>query len=248
MLNFFDANCMFGNRSVVREGSVLMMDEYKELYSRAGVSKVMMYHSLCVTSDIREGNEAICKVQKENENITGQWVIMPSVTNEFPSCEVWLQGMREHEIKSVRMFPKKQNFSMESYACGDIYECLEKNRIPLFIQEEEISYPVLYEILKSYSDMPVVLCNAGYIAERQVYPLVSACPNLYVETSVFVAHQSVERFVNQFGAERMIFGSGVPNSSVCGAVFSILYACISEEDKQKIASENLGKLLGEVML
>lgn len=248
MLKFFDANCMYGNRLVVREGSVLSMEDYRELYSQAGVSRVMMYHAMCVSSSLDFGNREIADVQKQNEDIMAQWVIIPSDTMEFSPCELWLQGMKENNIKTVRMFPKKYNFSMDSYACKDIYTCLEKHRIPLFLQEEEIDYPSLYKILQEYPELPVILCGAGYDSERQVYPLVAGCSNVYVETSSFVAHQSIERFVNRFGAERLIFGSGVPDGSVCGAVFSVLYACISDEDKQKIASGNLEKLLGEVML
>jgi hypothetical protein len=51
-----------------------------------------------------------------------------------------------------------------------------------------------------------------------------------------------------FGAERMIFDTGLPTGSATAAVSLICYAEISEEEKALIASGNLERMLGEVKL
>ena len=70
--------------------------------------------------------------------------------------------------------------------------------------------------------------------------------NLYLETFGFKAQDGIEEVCKVFGAERLIFGSGMPESSGAAAVTMITYANISFEEKQMIASENLEKLLGGV--
>jgi len=248
MISFFDANCMYGNRSVVREGSVVTESEYEELYKRARIDKVLTYHSDAVSTDLIAGNELVSELQRKNNRYIAQWCVMPNITGEFFSCDKLISKMREKSVKSIRIFPSALSFSVMPYSCGELFAELEKYRIPIFVDHSQVTYPELYQVLVTYPDMPVVVCGAGYRTERQIYPLVFRCPNLYIETSLFVANNSIEMFVDRFGAERLIFGTGVPNNSACGAVATILYACINEADKQKIAAENLEKLLGEVSL
>lgn len=248
MISFFDANCMYGNRSVVREGSVVTESEYEELFARARINKVLAYHSDAVSTDLIAGNELVSELQRKNSRYIAQWCVMPNVAGEFFSCDELISKMRENCVKSVRIFPSALSFSLMPYSCGELFTELEKYRIPLFVDHSQVTYPDLYQVLVTYPDMPVVLCGAGYRTERQIYPLVSKCPNLYIETSLFVANNSIEMFVDRFGAERLLFGTGVPNNSACGAVATILYACISEEDKEKIAGKNLDGLLGEVRI
>lgn len=248
MISFFDANCMYGNRSAVREGSVVTESEYEELFTRARIDKVLAYHSDAVSTDLIAGNKLVCDLQEKNSRYSAQWCVMPNVTGEFFSSDELIGKMREKSVKSVRIFPSALSFSVMPYSCGELFSELEKYRIPLFVDHSQVTYPDLHQVLVAYPDMPVVLCGAGYRTERQIYPLVSKCPNLYIETSLFVANNSIEMFVDRFGAERLLFGTGVPNNSACGAVATILYACISEEDKEKIAEKNLDGLLGEVRI
>lgn len=248
MINFFDSNCMYGNRSVVREGSVVTEKEYDELFDRARISGVLAYHSIAANTDLINGNELISDLQKRNRRYTAQWCIMPNATGEFFSSNELLCKMRENSVKSVRIFPARMSFSVMPYSCGELFSKLEKHSVPLFIDNSQITYQELYTLLVDYPHLPIVLCGAGHHTERQIYPIVAACPNLYIETSLFFANNSIEMFVNKFGAERLLFGTGVPESSACGAVASILYACISEEDKQKIAARNLEAILEGVNL
>ena len=66
MISFFDANCMYGPRSVVREGSVVTEGEYEELFDRARISKALVYHSDASGNDLIGGNEQVCELQKRN--------------------------------------------------------------------------------------------------------------------------------------------------------------------------------------
>ena len=248
MIDFFDSNCMYGNRSVVREGSVVTEKEYEEMFERARIGKVLAYHSDAANTDLISGNELICELQRRNSRYTAQWCVMPNSTGEFFSSNELILKMRENSVKSVRVFPVQMSFSISPYSCGELFSELEKYRVPLFINNSQITYQELYALLMEYPHLPVILCGLGHHTERQIYPIAAACPNLYIETSLFFANNSIEMFVKRFGAERLIFGTGTPENSACGAVASILYACISEADKQRIAAENLEAILEEVKL
>ena len=77
-------------------------------------------------------------------------------------------------------------------------------------------------------------------------PLLKECPNLHVEVSYFTAHRGVEYLTQNIGAERIIFGSGLPWGPPGPGKVAVNYAAISDEERRLIAGDNLRRLLNEV--
>jgi len=67
-----------------------------------------------------------------------------------------------------------------------------------------------------------------------------------VEISGYILDGGIEAFVGDYGAGRMLFGSGFPAAYHGGMMLALAHAEISEQDKQAIAAGNLDRLLGEV--
>ncbi|MCA9448295.1 MAG: amidohydrolase, partial [Candidatus Omnitrophica bacterium] len=59
-----------------------------------------------------------------------------------------------------------------------------------------------------------------------------------------MAYREVEKLVAEFGAERFIHGSCIPLQNPAIGPLKIKDANISDEDKEKILSGNLLKLMG----
>ena len=156
--------------------------------------------------------------------------------------------MRYNNIKTLRILPKSMGFSLKPYASRGLFSTLEQYQIPIFVDSIEIGWDELYAFLKDYPKLPLILCNTGCESARKLFPILNSCQNLYIETSTYIAHNGISEFVNKFGADRLIFGSGLPNSCVTGAVAMIYYSDISEKEKKKIAKENITMLLEEAVL
>ena len=77
---------------------------------------------------------------------------------------------------------------------------------------------------------------------------MNTCGNLYLETGTFLMHNGFRHFCDNMGADKLLFGSGVPDGSIAASVSQLLLSDISEEEKEKIASGNLKRLLAEVKL
>jgi predicted TIM-barrel fold metal-dependent hydrolase len=73
--------------------------------------------------------------------------------------------------------------------------------------------------------------------------LVRDFPNLYICTCPFLDWNQTERYVAQYGAERLLFGSDLQDLPIGWGAGPVLYARIPEADKRKIMGENLRKLL-----
>jgi len=248
-IDFVDANCMIGRPVVQREGSLKNTEDLMKLMQDCGVVKALVYHSVARESDMLMGNSLLEQEIKGKDCFLKQWLVMPNIWEEFINPDVLLKQMRDQNVCSVRLLPKLYGYSLKRYASGELIDALTACKVPLFLEQSQLSsWDELYEFCQEYPKSKVVLCNTGYRCLRGLVPVLSACKNLYVETSTFLVHNGIKEFCRHFGAERMIFGAGTPEASMAAAVAQICYAEIAEEEKQLIASGNILNLLGEVEL
>jgi predicted TIM-barrel fold metal-dependent hydrolase len=88
-----------------------------------------------------------------------------------------------------------------------------------------------------------VLCGVGYGAGARLYPACRQCPNLYIETHRFQDHQAYQRFVNEFGEHRLLFGTGLPHCSPGSPHMMTMYQDLPEQARPMIAGGNMLRLL-----
>ena len=249
-LRFFDCNAYFGPRKLQLPGSFSTKDELIAHMESYGIEKALVSHAFARELDPTEGNARLMNEIENDANFAPVWVVLPHHTGEFPEPKKLIKMLKEQNVRAVTMFPNAANyfFSMEEWNCGELYDALEKARIPLFIAYPQIDPFLngLNALLEAHPKLPVVLTNSNYRIARNAYPLLKKHKNLYLETFGFKAQDGIEEVCKLFGAERLIFGSGMPESSGAAAVTMITYANISFEEKQMIASGNLEKLLGGV--
>jgi predicted TIM-barrel fold metal-dependent hydrolase len=76
------------------------------------------------------------------------------------------------------------------------------------------------------------------------YPdLVSRVDNVYVSTCPFHTWRKTERFVEIYGADRLLFASDLTDLPIAWGLGPIMYARICEADKRKVLGGNLRRLL-----
>jgi len=61
-----------------------------------------------------------------------------------------------------------------------------------------------------------------------------------------MGYAAVEKLVAQCGAERLLFGSGVPLQHAAAALSKILHAAIDTNSKELITSGTFRRLVGEI--
>lgn len=80
--------------------------------------------------------------------------------------------------------------------------------------------------------------SAGHLAQ-----VVRDCPNLFICTCPFLDWQQTERYVELYGADRLLFGSDLMDLPIAWGLGPILYARIPLEDKRLILGGNLRRIL-----
>lgn len=248
MIKFFDANCTIGKRNVHLEGSPKTMDDFVDMMRICGIEKAIVNHSCAREHDMMLGNLMLSEEISDRPEFIKQWSIMPACVDEFPDKEELFVQMKKHNVKCVRIDPASFQYSLEPFSFGEFAKPLAEKSIPVFVDKSQIMPDQITNILRYYPDLKFILTDVGYRSMRQLKYLMKEFDNLYIETSTFVSHNGIKHFVEEFGAERFIFGSGMPKASSAASVSLIRYSDISNQDKEKIAHKNIETLLKEVRL
>ncbi|MBP3634301.1 MAG: hypothetical protein J6J43_06985 [Oscillospiraceae bacterium] len=249
MLNFIDARCQLGRRGIVREGEPVTKSDILELMDRCSIEKAIAYHAMAKEGDMKAGNDLLLQETEGDERFIRQWCAMPSTFGEFMGAEELAEQMKKHHVSSIRLFPKTHGYSVKPYAMGKFMDVMAQCHVPVFLTYAECgSEDNLYSLLSSYPEVNFIISDASYRENRKLFPLMEQCKNLLLGTGNFVVHGGVKLICDYFGAERMIFDTGLPMGSATAAVALICYAEISEEEKQLIAHGNIERLLADVKL
>lgn len=244
-LEYFDCSCYFGKRTVVNPGSFYRVEDLISKMEYYGIGKALVYHSMARECAPVTGNEMLMNDIKNYPSLIPVWVVMPHHTGEFPDPGTLREQLKLSGVRAVRMFPlvTDQNYCISEWNCGELFSMLERCGIPLLIGFDQFKWDELYGLCSSHPDLHVILTDMNYREDRNLYPLLKKFGNLYVETFGYKQHHGIEEICSRFGANRLIFGSGMPLQSGASGVAMINYARIGEEEKRMIASGNLERLL-----
>ena len=248
MLKFIDARCQLGRRGVVGVGEPSTHEEILELMERCHIEKAVAYHSIAKEGEMKAGNLELINLTEGDDRFIRQWCAMPSAFGEFMSTEELFAGMKEYNVTSLRLLPKTCGYSLRPYALGKMMAAAAECKVPVFINLEELDAEALYALCKDYPDVNFIVGNTAYRMNRYFGPILESCSNFYVATGNYVSHTGIKTFCEHFGAEKLIFDTGLPTGSATAAVSLISFAEISQEEKQLIASGNIERLLSEVRL
>ncbi len=246
---FFDCNMMLGMRSSIKAGAIYKTCDVIKVMERCNIKEAAVYHCSALEYHPVCGNARLMDEIKQYPFFHPVWVLLPGATGEFEKGEKLLESLKNNNVKLVRIFPGalKHNFSVSKWNCGELFDLLDSNRIPLLVDISDFTWDELVEIAQSYKNMPILFTRVGYRNDRNMYRILEKYENVYLETSFYKEFLGIEKITEVFGAHRLIFGSELPVHSGGSAVTLVTHAQISMEEKQMIASGNIKKLIQNVL-
>jgi predicted TIM-barrel fold metal-dependent hydrolase len=109
---------------------------------------------------------------------------------------------------------------------------------------ESTDWRNLFELCERFPRLPFVVVGEGMGAPRRLFPTWADHPNLHLETSYYQVNQGLSEIADRFGAERLIFGTGLPYRAPGPPLTQLRHDFLSCEDRAKVGGDNLRKLLG----
>jgi predicted TIM-barrel fold metal-dependent hydrolase len=249
-MRFFDCNAYFGLPSIRPVTPVQTSEKLLAAMDRAGVEKALVYHIAQHDHAPRLGNQLLTEAIKDHPRLVGCWTVLPNQGHEFPEPGEFFAQMKAARITALRVFPETHRFLLNAVSMGEILDAMVDVGMPLILSVQRgVNWGDIYQLLSEFPDLVCVVCDHGCWGEDRMFrPLIERYENFYIDTARYLLDGGIESLVTDYGAKRLLFGSGFPDSYMGGMMMAIKHAQIPHSAKQAIACGNLERILDEVRL
>jgi len=229
------------------------------LMDEKGIDKAMVSSASAITyRNAQAGNEEVAAAVKPHRDR----LIPFAVINPFyAGCRDDLKTCHEQfGMKGLRLYPKWHNYALSDRSCLDlIHEATERDMlvsIPIRVEDfRQRSWLVdvpdvpLDEIVALVQACPrarfILLNGAGYTGSPLGQKDSHLPPNYCIEISRLsaVLANEIGQLVSRLGAERVVFGTGMPFNYPDPALLKLEVLDAPLEVKEKIRGRNAASLL-----
>ncbi|MBI3923684.1 MAG: amidohydrolase family protein [Armatimonadetes bacterium] len=246
-LLYFDCNTTFGPYPQKHKEARWTKEHLLDDLVLAGIAGALVYHRLGRHYDPMLGNmRLIEEIRDDRDRLFPCWFAMPSFGPEFATVAEFTELMKQHDVRAVRIEAKAFGVPPRERVWGELPDALLENDIlcvlpsPGYGAELDFADP----LLTIFRENKTLLMNHVWSQWRELVALMEEHPNLHIEFSNFQANRAVEFFAKRFGAERCLFGTGLPDKAPGAARGFLDFTLLPHDQAQLIAGENLRRLLG----
>lgn len=243
-LRWIDCNARIGTWSNPQPEQFADLEGLTAAWDRVGIDGGLAHHAWAWEWSPARGNETLLREIDGSARVRPCFVALPHATREIEPVLAFAQSVRQAR-GAVRIFPAKHAWSTSDWCAGALFDALQTARVPLLVDVTEANWDAIAGILAGHPRLPVIVLESYYRVDRMLYPLMERYPLLHIEANTYAPFMGVEALAANFGAQRLVFGTGLPGLEAGGPMALVAYADISPEDRAKIAGGNLLRLLGE---
>ncbi len=246
-MRFFDCNAFFGLPTIRPLLPVPTAEALLAEMDRAGIERALVWHIAQHDTSPLAGNGLLAEAIGPHARLAGCWAVLPNQAHEFPPPNVFFEQMRRARIAALRIFPGSHKFLANRVSLGGWLAPMVERHIPLFLSMRRgMDWRGIYDLLAEFPDLICVICDHGCWGEDRFFrPLLERYPNVYVDLAQYLLDGGIESLVADYGARRILFGSGFPESYFGGLMLALRHARIPDEAKEQIACGNLERILAE---
>jgi predicted TIM-barrel fold metal-dependent hydrolase len=250
-LEFFDCNTYYGYDTAQDAfRPIHTVQALRQEMARAGVRRAVVSRVEQAKGSMLAANDLLADDIKGTDDLHGTWAIVPTHTHELPAPADMPAAMKANRILGWRLYPARARFLVKPFALRDWLEVAVLRRIPVFVSTADgTTLEQAADLLEAFPTLTMVLTYANeWPSDRQLRPFVAAFPNVYLDLTYLMTDGGVESFVEEYGASRLLYGSGFPHFYFGGHQLMLRHAQIADQDKVAIAGGNLARILQEVAL
>ena len=222
------------------KGMVEMMDE-------VGIDAVCVSSHTSIASDWKVGNDLTAAAEKE---FPGRFLPYATVNPTFPEevTEELERCFGELGMRMIKLHPSRHNYPLDGPNYLPVYEFAKKHRALILSHTWETSATCNVETALKVADRhPEVNFLMGHsggpAGYEKMMQVAKERENVYLDLACSGTRMGqVEMFVEEAGAEKVLYGSDVSFLGAPPQLGKVVFARISLEDKKKILAENLKRL------
>lgn len=251
---FFDSNCNLGASLNPRLCQAKDVDALYEIMDYSGVDKALVRYLNMDVGPVY-ANEQLARMLKDDrdERLLGIWSVLPECCNELPKGDAFFKAMKENRIAAVRILPGFERWLPTRISIGSVMDALCERKVPTFISRTCFSddWTGLYNFLELFPDNIYILgpgLGSLWGTERQLRPIMETYKNVHLEISNIWMPEAVGDFARDYGATRILYGSGYPDYTPGSMMAVVQHLELDDADKDLIAAGNLERIISEEVL
>ena len=240
-MKFKDANCVY--YSAHRDGlAASTFEEVRAVCRENGIQSAAWYNGERAGKTVREMNAETMEKCKKCGGVPILRLLPPTFRKESYSLEE-LEELANAGA-AFRIHPEKDAAPIEDWLFGDMIGVLEKTKAPLLVSVWEYTdLTPLANFKKNHPELVLVLTNTNQWLNRQYIAMIKNFPNVYMETTNVIEYYAFESISAQIGADKIMFGTGMPDKEPYDRIYQMLYCELPEEDIEKIAYKNFERIM-----
>ena len=217
------------------------LDKLISMMDELGVAGSLSCSLKGVAYDFAEGNDETLAVSKANPRILPVMTVDP---RRYLGVVEEIEKRKKQGFVALRVFPEQQGWRINTVMMKPIIRELERLRMPLMLTCS--GNGTVTDVLSAIGDaeIPVILCTVGYGNLGEVLVAMMENPNLYADTQINDTPDSLRVAVDAVDAERFVFGSASPSASMRTSLNLVAESSLTDEQKAKIFSGNVCRILG----
>ena len=235
----FDANVRVGDRrdevSPCRNREQLLAE-----MDRHGVERALIYHAQTELLSPIDGNVFLEGWLGENGRLHPQWSLGPTAGSLAQIQTLYAQG----RVRSVRLHDARQaGLPFRPWAYDEALTWLSDNNIPLWILLTDADANDVMDTLQAYPKLVTVLIGAHYSHHLWTRPFLKHLPNSYLELSRYEPLGQFEALRDEFGAERLVYGSWYSRYVMGPILFYLHQTDFSQSELELVCAGNVERIL-----
>lgn len=239
-MEIIDANTIFG--PCPKTTADLSLGRLLAAVKSHGVTKSLTLSTLGIFHSYTDGNaETLAECNGKEE-------LLPAATIDPRGYFGGLKHIPELISKGFRLFrffPGEQGWPLDHAAFEDILDELEPTSVPVMINSGRTGDASALAHILGGKRHPLILEGIVFETLAEAVSVMKKHDNIYVETHGLVAPGALRFLAEQVGADRIIFGSDCPRSSLAGALRCVQESGLSQQDSEKVLGGNIKRLIGD---
>ena len=242
-IRFMDCHCQIGSFEGMEEPHFTTVEDLLAEMEYLGISDALVTHRWASRWSPRLGNEKLDETIAPYPNLYPCYVALPPTTGEIAPPAEFARAVKANH-GAVRVCPSDHQWRLTDWCAGRLLEALEAEGIPILVAMQQTSFDDIAAVLERYSGLSIIVMDTSYRINRTIYPLFARYPKLRLEIHSYQIPWGIEDVTERFGPERLVFGTGLPESDGGGPISQVIYSPLPEEQRALIAGGNLRRMLG----
>ena len=233
-----DVNVEIGPASRPSEAGVI--DDVLTAKARHGIRVALIRERTAITVGTTYGRERLEMAIAADPSLVAVAAVSVSA---FGSLVRELHAWTSAGAKAIWIEPGDR-WSAMSESASRTLRAAASFGLPLLVPDRNAGDAETVGALTAALGVPVILVGVHYARYAATFGALDRYPHLCIETSALATNQAIATAVARIGAERVLFGSGMPRRTPASPVNAVLFADLSDDDKRLILAGNAERLFG----